>query len=223
MLNKQKGNMYGFVTHTWNTLLGRCLHGCMYCYNLGKPFFEGKLRFNEKNLKDNLGSGNYIFVGSSNDLFAANVPEEWIIKTMNHCKKYPQNKYLFQTKNTSVFYHYKEYAPNDSIIGTTIETNRETNKLSNAPHIEERAYFLGQLDSEKFKRMVTIEPIMDFDLNELVLIIRMCRPNFVNIGADSKGHNLPEPSPEKVEALIKELKKFTIVKIKSNLKRLRGG
>lgn len=42
----------------------------------------------------------------------------------------------------------------------------------------------------------------------------------VTIGADSKGSNLPEPSKEKIEALIKELRKFTQVKLKQNLNRL---
>ena len=26
MLNEQKGNMYGFVTHTWNPIKGKCFH-----------------------------------------------------------------------------------------------------------------------------------------------------------------------------------------------------
>lgn len=45
-------------------------------------------------------------------------------------------------------------------------------------------------------------------------------PKFVSIGADSKKHNLPEPSKEKIEALIRELSLFTEVKIKDNLRRL---
>ena len=34
MLNKvsKNGNMYQFVTHTWNTIKGECPHGCPYCY-----------------------------------------------------------------------------------------------------------------------------------------------------------------------------------------------
>ena len=103
VLNKQKGNMYGFVTHTWNTLLGRCSHNCTYCYNLGKCWFEGELRFNEKNLKDNLGKGNFIFVGSSNDLFAEEVPAEWIKKTLKHCRKF-DNKYFHLKYHNA--YHY---------------------------------------------------------------------------------------------------------------------
>ena len=68
--------------------------------------------------------------------------------------------------------------------------------------------------------MVTIEPIMDFDLEVFYDWIRDARPAWVNIGADSKGHKLPEPSKEKIEALITELKKFTEVRIKPNLSRL---
>ena len=31
-LNESKGNMYSWVTHTWNTIKGECPHGCTYCY-----------------------------------------------------------------------------------------------------------------------------------------------------------------------------------------------
>ena len=68
--------------------------------------------------------------------------------------------------------------------------------------------------------MVTIEPIFDFDLDELVDLIILANPEWVNIGADSKGHNLPEPSEEKMKDLIKALGKSTRVKLKGNLKRI---
>ena len=71
------------------------------------------------------------------------------------------------------------------------------------------------------RRMVSIEPIMDFDVDSMVDGINYIMPEFVSIGADSKGHNLPEPTSDKVNALIEELSKFTEVKIKDNLKRLR--
>ncbi len=69
--------------------------------------------------------------------------------------------------------------------------------------------------------LLTIEPILDFDLKEFVDMIRDINPKWVNIGADSQRHNLPEPTREKVDDLIKELKKFTEIKEKSNLKRLK--
>ena len=67
---------------------------------------------------------------------------------------------------------------------------------------------------------VTTEPIMDFNLEEFVSMIIICKPKQVNIGADTGNHHLPEPSKEKIMQLISELEKFTIVHQKKNLKRL---
>lgn len=218
-LNKSKGNMYNFITHTWNTISGRCHHNCDYCFNLGKPFFEGELRLNEKNLKDNLGKGNFIFVGSSNDLFQEDVPKEWIIKTLEHCKKFPENTYLFQTKNPMRFTKLRdELISFNCILGTTIETDRNELLKGNAPKIEERS---NAMTIKGFRKFITIEPIIDFNVRYLADLIERTNPEFVAIGADSKNHKLVEPSKEKVESLIKELKKFTQVKIKDNLRRLR--
>jgi hypothetical protein len=62
---------------------------------------------------------------------------------------------------------------------------------------------------------------MDFDIDEFIKIIFTINPDFVNIGADSKGHHLIEPSTEKIEALIKRIEAAGIeVRRKSNLARL---
>lgn len=68
-LNESKGNMYDFITHSFNTIKGQCYHDCSYCYmkrwgNL-RP-----ARFDEKELNTDLGSGNFIFVGSSCDMWS---------------------------------------------------------------------------------------------------------------------------------------------------------
>ena len=34
--------------------------------------------------------------------------------------------------------------------------------------------------------MVTVEPIMDFDTDEFVELIRRCKPRWINIGKDEK-------------------------------------
>jgi len=68
--------------------------------------------------------------------------------------------------------------------------------------------------------MITIEPILDYDLDVFIKMIKSVKPWKVAIGADSCGHNLPEPSSEKIKALITELEKFTTVIQKPNLKRL---
>jgi len=180
-----------------------------------KRFPVGELRLDEKSLKDNLGKDNFIFVGSSTDMFADKVPKEWIAKVLNHCMKF-DNKYLFQTKNPRMFHNC--IFPKKVIFGTTLESNRLYPEYSHAPFIDERVRMMKIL---KYKKtMISIEPVMDFDTKQFINIIKEISPKFVSIGADSKGHNLPEPSAEKVEALIKKLKKFTEVKIKTNLKRL---
>jgi len=214
MLNKQKGNMYPFVTHTWNVIKGKCPHDCSYCYM--KQFPQRELHFDEKELKTDLGNGNYIFVGSSCDMFADKIPQLWIERVVGHCNQYPDNTYLFQTKNPYNFNKVKGFLKN-VILGTTIETNRNNN-LDNAP---KRYFRSGCMEKEWMKRkMVTIEPIMDFDVMILRGMIKNINPEFVNIGADSKGHNLPEPGWFKIGKLIKELEKFTQVNLKDNLKRL---
>ena len=217
MLNKQKGNMYSFVTDTKNYAKGKCEHDCVYCYM--KVYTQKNIRLDETEFKEDMGSDKFIFVGSSTDMWSDKIPREWIERILAHCMVYPHNIYLYQTKNPL---RYIEFAkPPKFVLGTTIETNREDliRLYSKAPTIENRVYWMMQLPTLT-RKMVTIEPIMDFDLIELVTIIKNIKPEWVNIGADSKGHKLPEPSKEKIEALIKELKTFTEVKIKDTLKRL---
>jgi DNA repair photolyase len=211
-LNKQKGNMYPFITHTWNPIKGKCSHNCNYCYM--KVYPQNELHLVEKELEDDLGKGNFIFVGSSTDMFAEDVPLEWINKVLAHMDKY-DNTYLLQSKNPKRFNQLS--ISKNCILGTTIETNRNNN-LSGGQSVRDRAKSMSTIENNQ--RMVTIEPIMDFDLNDLVFLIKAIQPEFVNIGADSKNHNLPEPSKEKIESLIKELMKFTKVNKKDNLKRL---
>ena len=210
--------MYEFVTHTKNYIKGKCLHDCSYCYV--KKFKLNPIRLDEKEFEEDLGENNFIFVGSSCDMFADDVPEEWILKTLAHCKKHDKNKYLFQSKNPKRIYQLREQLPDFCVIGTTIETNRfMPDIMGKSPQLEERSISMDLL-SKEFETTVTIEPIMDFDVEELVSLIKECNPAWVNIGADSKGHNLPEPSKDKILKLVEEIEKFTKIEKKRNLKRI---
>lgn len=213
-LNKQKGDMYPFVTHTWNPIRGKCPHNCSYCYMKGFPV--GEFRFIEKEMETDLGSGGFIFVGSSTDAWAYEAVSNWLLKVLEHCRRYPHNQYLFQSKNPTRFNLFIDFMPPNYILGSTIETNRDY-ELSQAPTPEAR--FLAMRDLSQPK-MISIEPIMDFDLDIMINWIKQIAPEFVSIGADSKGHNLPEPSGGKIPRLIEGLQGITSVKVKSNLKRL---
>lgn len=220
-LNKSTGNMYDFITHTWNTIKGKCPHGCSYCYmtRWGK---QPPLHFDEKELKTKLGIGNFIFVGSSCDMFAEGVPFEWINKTLEHCKKHPENEYLLQTKNPYILATFFQKLMNERFyLCTTLETNRTYRAIMNAsPSIPSRVLSFTRIPIEH--KYITIEPIMDFDLYEFIKLIKACNPRQVNIGADSnpKCNRLPEPPKEKILELIAELGTFTKVVQKKNLKRL---
>lgn len=220
-LNKQKGNMYPFVTHTFNTVKGECEHKCVYCYM--NVYKLNPVRFDESELKTDLQYGNVIFVGSSNDMWGWHIPDEWIQKTLMLCKKFNLNEYLFQSKNPDRFKKFYGQFPDKTIFGTTIETNRHqvAKKYSEAPLTFERYMSISDICREDGGRvMVSIEPIMDFDTEGFLEWLYEIEPEFVSIGADSKGHGLPEPSKEKILELIKQLKQFTEVKIKDNLNRI---
>jgi len=225
-LNISKGNMYEFVTHTKNYVKGKCYHDCRYCYV--KRWGELKpVRLDQKELKEDMGSGNVIFVGSSCDMFATDINLFWIDEIIQHCNKY-DNTYLFQSKNTIRISHMMErfIFPKKTIVCTTIETNREyPTIMGNSPSPWDRVIGMNKIAEidETIPRYVTIEPIMDFDLPEMVRLIELIRPNQVNIGADSGGNNLPEPTKEKLLQLIDELKKFTIIENKRNLNRILNG
>ena len=221
-LNKAKGNMYkDWVTHTWNTVKGRCEHDCAYCYM--KRFGElNPVRFDEKELKTNLGKGNFIFVGSSCDMWAEGIPIEWIEKTIIHCNQY-ENKYLFQSKNPKRFIEFikdmEVPLKRICVLGTTIESNRNYPEIT-PDNIEGRAAAIKELEFKCYRTMITIEPVLDFDVKPFLDLIRGANPDWVNIGADSKRHGLPEPSKSKILDLIEGLKEFTEVRQKTNLGRL---
>lgn len=70
------------------------------------------------------------------------------------------------------------------------------------------------------RKMISIEPIMEFDPAAMVKMVSLIEPEFVSIGADSKGHGLKEPSWERVRNLIDRLGEITEVREKANLRRL---
>lgn len=234
-LNKSNGNMYPGVK-TWNPLGGECPHKCAYCSTKTMMRFPGvKYKYSgELRLFNDLfrlpNKSKTIFVASQNDLFAEKVPSNFIKRVLSECNKHRQHTFLFQTKNPIRFMEEGFVFPYHSIFCTTIETNRTYPQMGNTPPVKDRAFAMNDTYHEFIARIehlsldwifqVTIEPIFDFDLEEMVYLIETCLPDKVNIGADSKHNHLPEPSKEKILALIDELKKFTVIDRKTNLQRL---
>jgi hypothetical protein len=220
-LNKSKGNMYYFINFTWNTIKGQCKHNCSYCFM--KRWGEQKpVRLDYDELKTDLGEGNFIFVGSSCDMFANDIPMEWTRHTLEKCHQHSGNKYFFQSKDTgSMSYFEDSLEAMAASVCTTIETNYfYEGIMGKCPPPKTRAFWFGK-GFGRCDKYVTVEPIMDFDLKPMVELIKSCEPLQVNIGANTSGKvKLPEPSKSKILDLIGELEKFTKIHSKKNLGRL---
>ncbi len=233
------GNMYDWVGLTWNPEAGACPHDCSYCstkhmvYTKASPKYQGAPRLWPKALAKDLKSGQVVFVCAQNDLFADLVPPFVISVILAKCREFQGNTYVFQTKNPArlgEFAFPKDQFPAMCIFGMTLESDIAYPTVSKAPAPCERAYHLGQLrvrrrqagfQSDKF--FVTVEPILLFNLDAFFDDIDYVRPDFVNIGADSKRCNLPEPSADQIRALVELLReKRYEVRVKPELRRRFG-
>ena len=214
-LKKASGNMYDFITHTWNPVRGKCQYDCSYCY-VKRWGEQSHIHLDKGEMKVDLGEGNYIFVCSGCDLFASDVPSDWIYSVMERTRFFPKNLYLWHTKNPARVLNY--HFSNRDMLCVTIESNREYPRYSKAPQPWAR---FKALEEWKHPYKLTIEPVMTFDAD--VFLGRMSVAGFpvqVNIGADSGRNNLPEPSREELIKLINGLARRTKVHLKKNLRRL---
>jgi len=235
--NKKNGNMYPWITHTANPLAGECSHDCSYCYvkNLKKRFkaindkYSGSPRICENGMKKISGSGKFIFVCDMVDLFADNVSMDDIAKILHKCRVNYKNKFWFQTKNPERFFDeihpftiskIQDYIPKNSIIAVTIETNRYyPDIMGDAPTPGERLHDFRKITG--IEKHITIEPILDFDVDKFTEMIIKAKPDQVNIGADSGNNGLSEPKKWKILELIEFLKNAGVrVHLKENLGRL---
>jgi DNA repair photolyase len=224
-LKKSVGNMYPWVTHTHSHLGGECPHHCAYCYvnnpRFGRPArYTGELRLIAKEFGVKYGEGKSIFVENCNDLFADAVPRGFISDVLTHCRAFPKNEYIFQSKNPGRMWDFLSAMPENVLLGTTIESNRWHTVMGNAPAPLTRVQGVHRLHQNGKRVFVTIEPILDLDVDVMVSWL-YGEVVFVNIGADSKGHGLPEPDGAKVLELVSKLQANGIeIRKKHNLGRL---
>jgi len=184
--------------------------------------YSGPIRIMPGELDVNYGKGKTIFIEHLNDLFAEGVPEKAIEKILSHCARFSfATKYVFQTKNPQAYMKWDtEWLSLDCLLGTTIETNRAELLSGNAPSPISR--YAGICKTSTWAdTFITVEPILDFDLDVFSEMLIAAEPDFVNIGADSKGHGLIEPSAKDINDLIAILQSAGVeIRQKRNLERL---
>ena len=212
---------------TWNPIVGclhRCYHGrcwariqarrqrhrCFYCYNFYPHIHDERL--------GKFPKSGVVFVVSMGDMWGDWVPSEWIKSILKSMKPYwekPDLIFFFETKNPMRYLDFVDLIPPNSILSTTIETDRNY-KVSKAPPPKERYLAMVRSELKMFAKHVSIEPIMDFNLNTLYKWIQHINPKMVSIGYDNYNANLPEPTVDKTKKLIDKLKRITIVEVKKD-------
>ena len=226
-----KTRMYAGVK-TWNPFKG-CLFDCVYC----RPSFQLQAKRQKHNCSKcynydphehperltKIPNAEKVFVCGNADLsFAEPAFTEKIIEAVcGHSEKHPSTTYYFQSKKPAYLRTFCYRFPKNAIVLTTLETNRDEgySQVSRAPLPSVR---YGQLLGLPHPRKaLTVEPVMDFDLEPFVGMIVDLDPEYVFLGFNSrpKQVTLPEPSYKKVSNLIKAL---TDRKIEIKAKDLRG-
>lgn len=163
------------------------------------PFYP---RFWPERLKRRFKPGILVFVVDMGDLFGEWVPTEWILAAIDYIKKFPYTDFLFLTKNSERYMDFD--FPDNAILGTTLETNRATWNWSWAGPPSVRQHALAA--NPHPRKFVSIEPIMDFNLEVLFDFITGIKPELVEVGADNYHNNLPEPPESKLRALLEKLR-----------------
>lgn len=186
--------------------LGKMLD-CQLCYDFVPHLHSERL--------NRVPSDPKIFVVAHGDLFGYWVSSGVIHRILNVCREIPKEVWFFETKNPRRYAEFADAFPSNTVLSTTIETNRQYSKavMGYAPSPLERLRGINRI-SHKFPIHVSIEPIMDFDLNDMVAMMKFLQPIKVAVGYDSLNNGLPEPPKEKTLRLIKKLEEFTEVERK---------
>jgi hypothetical protein len=218
-------------TKSWNPFVG-CRYDCVYC----KPSFQKLIAWlggmhdcegcrhysphtHPKRL-NNIPPNRAIFVCEDGDIaFADPKFMARVFQAMRADKK-KGRIWFIQSKDPKCLQKYLKLLPQNTYIATTLETNRDEGypKISKAPKPFQR--YKDFLDLRWPNKIVTVEPLMDFDLPTFADWIESIKPEAVFVGYNShpKAVQLPEPDKKKVWKLIRALEDAGITVLKKEMR-----
>lgn len=211
---------------TWNPFKG-CRWNCTYCV----PSFQRLAKMakceecktytpheHPERLDSVPKGGDMLFVCSSGDICFCDHDYTW--KIINAIRDDPRDV-LFQTKSPGFWNLFTPGLPANVILGTTLETNRDAGyeAFSEAPPPTKRWRDFFKIGWPRMA--VTIEPVMDFDLDKFAHMILVADPLWVWLGYNTRPGQveLPEPPHWKVRSLIRLLEQAGV---EVRLKEMRG-
>ena len=221
-------NMYDNAK-TWNPFKG-CLFDCSYC----RPSFQAQAKRQKHNCQgcyeytphfhverlSKVPKADIVFACGNGDIAFATLQEQKLI--LAEIAKRPDQTFYLQTKRPGCLYYLCSTGrvPQNVILVTTLETNIDEGYREHvtpfAPLPTERYEQFKALDHPR--KVVTIEPIMEFHELTFGWQIKQLEPEYVWIGYNSKPKQvkLPEPCLRKTEQLIELLESLNI-KVKRKL------
>jgi hypothetical protein len=145
-----------------------------------------------------------------------------IEKVKQNVVRFPNRNFYFQSKNPVCFRQYlKDLPERNVILVTTLETNRDAGyrNVSKAPVPSERYRDFKALDWPR--KIVTVEPIMDFDPDVFLKWLTDIKPEVIWLGYNSRPQSvaLPEPALSKTREFIAALRKSGMIVQEKDMER----
>lgn len=210
-----KGLMFSWVTHTVNPLCGGECFNCVYCWaralkkRYGWAKYKGPWRIAEKELRK-FPDGSIVFPFDMLDVGHPSIPSAIINRFIDWMRGQSKVKFLVLTKEPRFHVTYAYDLPPNLLVASTIETNRYiVPVISAAPDPSVRFTAMGYMKANfpALTRVLSVEPIMDFDLNIFATQIINLKPEWVAVGYDNYNFGLPEPELSKTMTLINVLER----------------
>lgn len=193
----------------WSVFVG-CAHGCSYCFavKVARSVLKNTLHFRqhgfkphfvEEELSRSFKSQDFVCISWLGDICFATAQE--LARILERAGQFPQTEFLLLTKDPGRLLAKCPPLPENFVVGASIESNRNYS-LSKAPPPVDRLKALARAN----RRSLSLEPVLDFDLDIMVQWVESLRPEYVVVGPPYRRSGLVPPPREKLSELLLCLK-----------------